>query len=141
MKNHTGKAFRTCSLSDCDGKMKAKGLCWKHYQRQRRTSSVHLEYINKNKPCSIPDCTEQAITRSMCAKHYSRYMIKNGDVSDPNIPSTKGKTCVIHTCQEPVRCKSLCNNHYGNFVYYKSKHMVETVEQYIAIKNNEKQSV
>lgn len=36
-----------CSISECEGRVQAKGLCFKHYQRLRRHGDAHGKAIRK----------------------------------------------------------------------------------------------
>ena len=59
-----------CSVPGCDNPVQAQGLCYKHYQRLRRTGTV--EKIKEVKVCSVPGCNNKVHARGLCNKHYVR---------------------------------------------------------------------
>lgn len=78
--------MRTCSIEECPNKHRAKGLCAKHYYRQR--DGVHLTnprtWVRQTTttpnprapaytgPCTYPGCSTVSKTLTMCGKHHQR---------------------------------------------------------------------
>lgn len=50
-------AKRTCSVEDCDGPAKARGLCTKHYQRLMRLGTTEMD--RSCRWCGSPDVTSK----------------------------------------------------------------------------------
>lgn len=80
---------KTCSIKDCTGRLRMKGLCTGHYRRLR----IHgdpmvggpLEASSKRLPtkrdsCTANGCTREIdiIKRGLCSAHYQRWL-KHGD--------------------------------------------------------------
>jgi hypothetical protein len=80
-----------CSEYGCNKPARAKGLCSKHYQRQRyaekhpgapkrvRVKKVPRQKIkravSRNKgTCSVKDCGKPARARGLCAKHFMEWV-------------------------------------------------------------------
>lgn len=67
------KAEKTCSVEGCEGKIKAKMLCEKHYARQRRNGSpTALKNIGYGVEmlCSIEGCNGEHYSKGLCKHHY-----------------------------------------------------------------------
>jgi len=70
---------KPCSVGKCSGKVVAKGLCMKHYQRQLlygRTHRIRRKQnidgpLNAGK-CKVDDCENNAEKMGFCGKHYLR---------------------------------------------------------------------
>jgi hypothetical protein len=69
-----------CTMGDCSEPVYAKGLCRKHYERNRKHGDPL--YVGKPGPaahqCDIPDCGEPCVGGGLCRKHYMR-LRRNGD--------------------------------------------------------------
>lgn len=62
-----------CSIDGCGNKVQARGLCAKHYQRQRRNGTTDTVYRQTGlRECSIEGCTNIADSQGLCLMHYSR---------------------------------------------------------------------
>ena len=74
----------TCSIKGCNGFPVGKGLCMKHYLRNRRhgNPAVNIpvgrpEIYSKNSRCEIPGCQRRPHARNMCKKHYTDWLRSN----------------------------------------------------------------
>ena len=62
-----------CIITDCGGKILARGWCRLHYSRWYRTGSTDITRAeNRNGVCSIDGCSLELRAREMCPKHYER---------------------------------------------------------------------
>jgi len=52
-----------CSAEECNREAKSRGMCSKHWQRDR---------ISGLPPCAIDGCERNQLARSLCGTHYSR---------------------------------------------------------------------
>lgn len=76
---------KICSVAECTTKVRAKGLCGRHYERMR----AHGDTTTDNratgpKRCIIEGCTGTVVGRGWCSNHYSRWW-RHGD-TDSLIP-------------------------------------------------------
>jgi len=95
----------------CFGKITAKSLCTKHYQRHSKYSSFDLP-VKKIKKCKFIDCDENAKAKEYCKKHYAKHV---------RIPRNKLLKCIADGCEtKRVGMHSYCGKHvkrlrvYGN---------------------------
>lgn len=109
----------TCSVSECNSRAFAKGMCQPHYNRQRLYGDPNYERPAKiNEPCSVSQCENNAKTRGYCEKHYTRWKRHKspadlepreceicGELFDP--PGVRSFVCGKTEC---VRQKKLRNN-------------------------------
>jgi len=78
---------KLCTVSGCDTVARARGLCSRHYERQRKygdPGALHRVTREPRKhgsaplPCCVAGCDRAARSRGMCHKHYCRWLA-NGD--------------------------------------------------------------
>ena len=81
----------TCSAHGCNKPARAKGLCSKHYQRDR--------YAEKH-----PDASKRIRTKKAPRKKIRKAVIRS-----------KG-TCSVKNCGKPARAKGLCAKHFMEWV-------------------------
>jgi len=69
-----------CSVKNCDGIVKAKGLCNKHHHRMSRYGDTELRRhtMPTGGKCTVIGCAGVARGSGMCNKHYRRFK-KYGD--------------------------------------------------------------
>lgn len=78
--------FVQCAVAECGRGARAKGLCGRHYQRQRTNGTVSL--LPRLKPtwatCSVEGCGKpsRTILGRFCEMHYGR-MRRNGNHDAP----------------------------------------------------------
>jgi hypothetical protein len=80
-----------CSARGCNKPARAKGLCSKHYQRQRyadkhphASKRVRVKKVSRKKvrkaairskgTCSVKDCGKPARAKGLCAKHFMEWV-------------------------------------------------------------------
>lgn len=90
---------KTCSVSGCDGKYCARGLCSKHYQRER------LGELGAMSRCSVDSCDNPERAAGLCSTHYD----KRGSV---DICSVDG--CGVEIGRGGRR--GMCSRHYQLFL-------------------------
>lgn len=68
-----------CSVPGCTRAAKAaRGLCWMHYARQRRSGRAgepSSRHSDAHPACSVPGCARQSMSRRaprLCRGHYDR---------------------------------------------------------------------
>lgn len=115
----------TCTELGCDRKVKARGLCDKHYLRALR-SGVHHEFYGvgggrrsppESKTCGgVSECGKTETARGLCNSCYQVRM-KFGLIQ--KIPSVNsGKTCKVTGCCKDAKSLGFCNSHYEKYKKY-----------------------
>ncbi len=75
-----------CGAEGCDRPHEARGYCFMHYDRLRRTGDVQADRP-KQKPagrerlfdgCQVPGCDRPHIARGFCSRHYMQERARNG---------------------------------------------------------------
>jgi hypothetical protein len=72
-----GTAPPLCSIEGCEGPVKARGWCTKHYMRWRAHGDP--TYERPKSTCSIEGCDRPVEGRGWCHKHYRRWARRGGD--------------------------------------------------------------
>lgn len=100
---------KTCSVAECKHRIKARGLCSKHYQQERRKGGLDFLCISKKrrrKQCVINSCLCKQRTWGLCNRHYKilyRYRKKE------NIKCERCQTKIVYS-------SNFCKKHYdGTF--------------------------
>ena len=122
MNNESG--IKACSVDGCCGKVIDRGLCWPHYQRQRRGVSLEPPIMRPpsraGQVCKVDGCGTLVMpngrraysgNRGMCAKHYGRSLrgAPLDWVAAKHLPCRGGGA---DGCAKPTHCKGLCLGHY-----------------------------
>lgn len=84
-----------CKRKGCNSKVIAKGLCSKHYQKQRFLKA------NKKKYCESYNCYAEAKIKGLCKHHYNVFVYDK-----------KYLTCSLEGCEEMHHAKGMCLKHY-----------------------------
>jgi len=93
----------------CFGKIRAKGLCVKHYWRLSKHGSCNLPKI-KRKKCRFIDCNEVYYAKDLCHKHYRDHILR---------PNNKSKKCIAEGCNKKRSSDHrFCNTHYYRMRMY-----------------------
>ena len=111
--------MKVCAVEGCERPgVIAKGLCWKHYQRQRLTGKVENERMDNpsyTRPCAVAGC-ERLVgngARGWCRKHYQTWR----QYGDPEAPDRRGdgtktnRRCEIEGCDRLMVSHGLCGMH------------------------------
>ncbi len=114
-----------CSVIDCDGKVKARGLCDKHYLRAKRANELHLHdgpgrgrySPDWAKTCSgVGECGKQETARGLCGVCYQ---VRRKDESLSLLPKVNaGKFCAVDACKNKAQARGFCGTHYDRFKKY-----------------------
>lgn len=103
----------------------AKGLCWPHYQRQRRGSS-DLSAVRDYRPrgeCEAEGCERTRAGTHYCSAHESRYK-KYGDplaeyaIGDLGRMYEEEDECAEFGCHAKPIALGLCGKHYAHWRYH-----------------------
>ncbi len=88
--------YRECTYEKCGNPVFARGICRKHYDRER---------LAKADPCSIDNCTAPASKRGMCDSHYQAWRIRQQPL------------CKVDGCTEHAKGPKygLCMKHESRF--------------------------
>jgi hypothetical protein len=84
--------YRECSTEKCGNPVFARGICRKHYDRERLANAD---------PCKIDGCTVSAAKRGMCENHYQAWRVKQQ-------PLCKVENCTEHSLGPKY---GLCRKH------------------------------
>jgi hypothetical protein len=98
-----------CTVDDCEGRVKAGGLCQKHYVRFRKYGTTDDPEPKPVAICSVPDCVKPVVAQGICGMHYRRQRI-HGDLNATRKPRS---TCTVDNCDRPVVGQGLCSPHYN----------------------------
>ena len=85
-----------CSEVGCGNPVFSRGLCRKHYERERLETAA---------PCSASGCQNKAYRGTLCAEHYRKEQVRLRPV------------CTVSGCGEPQKTltSGFCNKHYFRF--------------------------
>lgn len=98
---------RTCSADGCLRAIHAKGLCKRHYERQRIAAAP------PQAPCMIDGCEMPQQNRGWCSTHYHRWR-RHGDPTTPVRKRYPTDTvCAIEGCGQKRRKLDWCASHYA----------------------------
>lgn len=59
-----------CSIENCQAKIVARGLCAKHYMREKRSNTTSVGF---KRQCSVEECQGNYMALGFCELHYKRY--------------------------------------------------------------------
>ncbi|MGD7788197.1 hypothetical protein ACQCX2_07720 [Propionibacteriaceae bacterium Y1700] len=96
--------MRVCEISGCVKKVKARGMCTKHYEQWRAEQPAP--------PCKIDGCGRRVWARGVCNAHYQR--LRNGaDMVKPITPHGRlGEFCDVPDCMREPIARGLCTPHW-----------------------------
>ena len=100
--------IRTCDVSGCDRKFRAKGLCNIHYCRLRDNGTLEKAQPRERRICSIDGCGKKYSTRGFCKLHYHRLWM-TGKIQP--LERDIGKICDVEGCDEDAHAKGICGLH------------------------------
>lgn len=70
---HSKRGPKVCTVSDCQTKVAARGLCNLHYSRWKRHGDPMVFLPARHDGCSVDGCNGAHKNSGYCAKHYSRW--------------------------------------------------------------------
>ncbi|RME29417.1 MAG: hypothetical protein D6806_01415 [Deltaproteobacteria bacterium] len=70
------KPVKPCSVEGCDQPARAKGLCSRHYQRQRYAErrKEGAGTVRGTGTCEVEGCEEKIYAKNMCSKHFMAWV-------------------------------------------------------------------
>jgi hypothetical protein len=76
----------TCKAASCEGDVRAKGYCPRHYSQWRKGKLPKPRY----KICNAENCRKPQERRSLCAEHYAKEFTKKtaGAAEAPAAPAS-----------------------------------------------------
>ena len=102
--------MKTCTVTGCTAKHHAKGLCFTHYVRVRRTGIAgdatpqrHPNYKATETLCCEPSCHQPATRKQRCPMHYMRLY------RSINLPT--GVPCMAQGCTKLSTRRGFCPDH------------------------------
>lgn len=103
--------MKICSIEGCNGKIKAKGYCNKHYRRVRKYGTHLLVTNKKSVPtvCTYPGCNKKHVALGYCSAHYSR-LYNKGTLELERELGHIG--CKVSGCTGEHAAKGYCDKHY-----------------------------
>lgn len=109
----------TCSVEDCERRVKARGWCSPHYERWRFHGDVGDSAIRRygTKSCAVPGCNQERRAREWCMAHYKRWW-KTGDANEARPVNKVGRPCRLPGCERRVNARGLCSAHYRKVKLY-----------------------
>lgn len=82
------KPEASCSVPGCERRRRARGLCYMHYKRERRTGDPGPAAAQHEQPypvCSVMGCESRSMHRTgqlLCRPHYDR-LVQTGQTGGP----------------------------------------------------------
>jgi hypothetical protein len=71
--------MKSCRVLNCKNEYYSKGLCKKHYDKNRRHGDpLYIEILRKDDPCSIKGCDKPFFANDLCQMHNAR-LKRHGD--------------------------------------------------------------
>ena len=91
-----------CSIWGCNGKIKARGLCSRHYYGQQSSHGV----------CSVEGCGRAHYAKGYCQRHWRRWR-STGDPGPPELERQRRiGVCSVEGCGRNIYGKGLCQMHW-----------------------------
>lgn len=117
-----------CSVDDCDGLVKAWGLCRNHGRRLMASDPEAYERLRAQKAphvgiCLVSDCDKPTRAKGLCSLHHSRWR-STGTTEKIN----RRRTCIVENCGELVHGLGYCSKHWWRFKKYDDPLFVTNLE-------------
>lgn len=117
--------MKHCSIIGCEGEIKARGLCSKHYLRAKRAGELEL-YSGPGKGRHAPECSRTCAGVAVCGKQEAArglcnacYQVRRKDGTLPLLPIVNaGKACSVDGCKNGAQGLGYCSTHYDRFKKY-----------------------
>lgn len=121
-----------CEEQGCPDKAMRRGLCPRHYDRNRDREITAGTWQPREIPefCTIENCGNKHESRGLCSKHYEKFRISlnppcTAEGCDRNqyaktlctmhynqMRNKDKPPCTVEGCTEPQRARSMCQPHY-----------------------------
>lgn len=111
------KEAATCSYPECDRPVRAKSLCYTHYQQKRLGKPLAPIRVWKyaDATCNGPVCDRRPVSNGLCETHY-RQQLRGKELAAIVEPPTQ---CTGPECDREVFALGLCRGHYDQKRKYK----------------------
>lgn len=105
-------------MDGCSGKVEARGLCMKHYQRARVDGTIDQYARVKivGRTCDVDWCDRPHSGRGYCAVHYNRLVYTGTPYSRREQKAMDPPICSVDGCEQAAKTRSLCRRHYQNLL-------------------------
>lgn len=108
-----GKA--TCAVETCDRVVVAKGLCDKHYRRERAHGDplAGARKVKGAEQCSVETCSDPVSAKGLCVFHYSRR--RHGrplTATVEEMRAARRQQCAADDCDAWAISRGYCDKHY-----------------------------
>jgi len=114
-----------CKIDGCDRKVKARGLCDKHYLKARRSGTLdsfdgpgrgkYAPQTSRTCP-GVASCGKELVARGLCGSCYQIRMSEGLIQLLPKVNS--GQTCKADGCEADAKSLGYCVAHYEKFKKY-----------------------
>lgn len=111
--------MKICSVEDCNGKHKSRGMCAKHY------SSWKLHDSNLGKICKVKNCNNKVHSHEFCGKHVQRWK-RHGDplIETRKFAKDSNYQCSIDGCNKEYIANGYCSMHYQRYKTHKNPFII-----------------
>ncbi len=68
------KERKKCTVEGCQEPARARGLCSRHYQKQRYEEKHQAQARRGTGECSVENCHEKVYANDMCSRHFMEWV-------------------------------------------------------------------
>lgn len=113
-----------CRVVGCDGSVKARGLCQKHYTRALRSGEIeNYKGPGRGKSASkervkcagVAECGRRHLARGLCSACY-QHQRNSGEIQV--LPKRNSGSCSVEGCGKEAKTKGYCTAHYFKWRKY-----------------------
>lgn len=109
---------KVCTVEGCNGKVRSKGFCNKHYQKFLKYGDpLFGKDVEEVRFCSVEGCGNEYFSKGYCKKHYNKWR-EYGDPLGGFYEQGQEKKCSIEGCNNKAKAKGLCDGHYRKLKLY-----------------------